>query len=344
MAPIVNRPALHHILRLLAKAGVAEVVINLHHFPDAIRDWFAEGGAGLPVIRWAYEEQLLGTAGGVKNNADFLGDGTFLVMSGDSLTDLDLADLVDCHRAKGGIATLAVKEVEDPSEYGVMLVDEEDRVVGFQEKPSRSEALSNLCNCGIYVFEPAALDLIPAASFYDFGKQLFPEMVAAGLPFYVHRVGSYWNDVGNLEEYQRSNFTALRGEVAVELPGTEFAPGIRREERCSVAAGAVLMPPVLLGRDCVVEDGARLEGPVILGDCCIVEEGAVVSSCIIGSATLLGAETSIRQAILGRACQVRSAARLDEAVLGDRCLVSPSARVRGVLEANSIVPPTDSIA
>jgi NDP-sugar pyrophosphorylase family protein len=343
MAPILNRPALYHILRLLQRHGVTEVVVNLHHHADIIRSWFQDVEAMGMSIRWAYEEQLLGTAGGVKNNEDFLASETFLVMSGDSVTDLDLAELLATHRAKGGLATIAVKEVDDPSDYGVVVVDGEDRVLGFQEKPSLEDALSNLCNCGIYVFEPAALERVPAGAFYDFGKQVFPEMVRDRLPFYVHRVSQYWNDVGNLEEYRRSNFEALSGLVAVEAAGRELSPGVRVGERTWVARGAVLTPPVLLGTGCVVEDGARLEGPVIVGDCCTVEAGALVREVILADAVLVGEGAQVEQSVVGRCCQIRSSARVCVAVLGDRCLVSEDARVSGVLEPNTALPPGASL-
>jgi mannose-1-phosphate guanylyltransferase len=337
MAPILNRPALYHILRLLRSHGVREVVVNLHHFPDAIRGWFGDGRRLDMSIRWAYEEQLLGTAGGVKNNEDFLTDDTFLVMSGDSLTDLDLGSLLATHRQKGGVATLAVKKVSDPSEYGVVVVDENDRIGGFQEKPSREEALSDLCNCGIYVFEPTIFDRIPAATFYDFGKQVFPELVADGTPFYVHRVEGYWNDVGNLEEYVRSNFDALRGEVSIERPGTEVRPGVLLGERSVLADGAETVGPVLIGDDCLIEEGARLVGPLVVGDGVAVESGAEIRASVVGPAAFLGGRAEVVDSLVGRHCHVRPSARLSEAVLGDRCLVLEGATVAGILEPNTVL-------
>lgn len=339
MAPILNRPALYHILRLLAAHGISEVVVNLHHFPDTIRSWFGDGSEVGVSICWAFEEELLGTAGGVKNNEDFLGVDTFLVMSGDSLTDLDLAALLETHHRTGGLATIAVKEVDDPSEYGVVVVDEEARILGFQEKPSREEALSNLCNCGIYVFEPAVFERIPAATFYDFGKQVFPEMVRDRVPFYVHRLEEYWNDVGNLEEYRRSNFDALEGRVGIEMPGREVSAGVRLGERTWVAPGAQVTGPVLIGRDCVIEDGARLDGPVILGDCCVVESGARLAGSVVLSGVFIGGKAEVEHSVLGRVTQVRPGARLTGAVVGDRSLIRDGARVAGVVEPNSVVPP-----
>ena len=247
MAPLANRPALYHIVELLKRHGITEVVINIHYFPDTLTSYLGDGYDLGMSIRFAYEEELLGTAGGVKNNEDFLGGDTFIVMSGDALTDLDLEAAVRTHREKGGIATLSVKEVEDPSDYGVMIVDENDRITGFQEKPAPEEALSNLSNAGIYIFEPEIFKRIPADTFYDFGNQVLPGLVKEDIPFYVHRIESYWNDVGSLSEYRQGNFDALEGKVQLEPEGTEVAPGVRAGERTYISPEATVEGPVLLG-------------------------------------------------------------------------------------------------
>jgi len=197
MVPIVNRPALHHILRLLSLHGLQDVIINLHHLPDAITGYFGDGSALGMRLRYSFEPELLGTAGGVKNNAAFLGGGTFLVMSGDALTDIDLSGLIAGHRRTGSIATMAVKQVADPSLYGVVVSDTQGRVLGFQEKPRREEARSDLCNCGIYVFEPEILSHIPEGQFDDFGKRLFPDLLKQNVPFHAREMRAYWSDVGH---------------------------------------------------------------------------------------------------------------------------------------------------
>ena len=183
MAPIVDRPALYHMLRLLKRHGISEAIINLHHLPDAITGYFGDGASMGLKIEYSFEPELLGTAGGVKNNEAFLAGGTFLVVSGDGLTDIDLTGLVAAHRRRQSIATLAVNEVADPSLFGVVVADDDDRVLGFQEKPPREEARSRLCNCGIYVFEPEIFDHILADQFDDFGSRVFPHLLQRAHPF-----------------------------------------------------------------------------------------------------------------------------------------------------------------
>ena len=286
--PVANHPIMEYIVRLLAAHGVTDLAANLHYHPDEIRGHFGDGTAFGVHLRYAFELELSGTAGGVGQFRDFLSDGTFLVMSGDALTDIDLTAFLAAHAERGGICTMAVKSVDDPSLYGVVVHDDRDQVVGFQEKPDRAEALSNLCNCGIYALESRIFDYIPAGEFVDFAKDVFPALMAAGEQFHVWRVDSYWNDVGSLDVYRQSNYDVLSGAVDVELPGRETSSGIRVAEGTEIAAEAVLVPPVLLGSGCRVGAGARLVGPVVLGDGCELADGATVDRSVVWTGTTLG--------------------------------------------------------
>ena len=281
MAPIVNRPALYHILHLLRRHGLREVVINLHHLPEVITGYFGDGSALGMHIEYSFEPELLGTAGGVKNNAAFLGDNTFLVVSGDALTDIDLTGLIAAHRRNGSIATMAVKEVADPSLFGVVVADDEGKVVGFQEKPTLVEARSRLCNCGIYVFEPGILAHILPGQFDDFGRRVFPDLLREHVPFHAHTISSYWSDVGNLHEYIRGNGDALARRVGVEIPGTEIRPGLWVEDGSEIAPTAQIEPPAAIGRGCRIEEGAVIDGPCVIGDGCVVGAGAHITRTLV---------------------------------------------------------------
>ena len=291
MVPIVNRPALYHILRLLKRHGLSEVVINLHHLPEVIEAYLGDGSLLGMDITYSVERELMGTAGGVKKSAGFLGGGTFLVVSGDALTDIDLTGLVAQHRRNGSIATMAVKEVADPSSYGVVVADEEGRVVGFQEKPTPEEARSRLCNCGIYVFEPEILSYIPEEQFDDFGKRLFPDLLKQGVPFHAHTVNGYWSDVGNLREYIRGNADALARRVDIEIPGVELRPGVWVEDGSQLPDSVYMEAPIAIGRNCVIGEGVVLEGPAVIGDDCVLEQGVHVARALLlpGSRMLAGA-------------------------------------------------------
>lgn len=300
MAPIVNRPALFHIISLLRRHGITEIIMNLHHLADSITDYFGDGTEMGVAISYSHEPQLLGTAGGVKNNQAFLDGDTFLVMSGDSLTDIDLTGLVAAHKRNGSIATLAVKEVSDPSQYGVVVTNDDGLVVGFQEKPSREEARSRLCNCGIYVFEPEIFDHIPAGEFDDFGTRLLPDLLRQNIPFHAEAIDEYWNDVGNLTEFVKGNGDALAGEVRLEMPGSEVRPGIWMEDGLSPDDSVRIEPPVVVGKGCRIEKGAVIEGPSIIGTGSVIEQDCHIVGGIVLPNSLVPAGSVLVNGVLGR--------------------------------------------
>ena len=211
MVPVLDRPVMAHILDLLERHHIDGVIANLHYFPQAIRDYFGER------VSYRYEEELLGTAGGVRACREFFAGETVLVISGDALTDIDVGALASRHRDAGGIATLSVKKVADTREYGVVLHDRDGRITGFQEKPEPDEALSDLGNCGIYMFEPEIFDYFPERPFVDWAHDVFPALLEHDVPFFIHEVREYWNDVGSLSELRQGTFDALRGELHLQV-------------------------------------------------------------------------------------------------------------------------------
>jgi len=276
MMPIANRPVLHHLLNLLHRHDVNQVGVNLHVAPDTIMDYFGDGSSLDMEIRWSYEEELLGTAGGTKKLEDFWGGETILITSGDGLHDIDVTALLGHHRRTGALATLAVKPVSDPSSYGVLILDRDTRVRGFQEKPTRDEARSDLANCGVYVIEPELLERIPPDTFYDFGEDVWPNLVAAGEEVYAYTTMAYWNDVGDLDALRNGILDAVLGHVRIEIPGEEISPGIWAEDGCRINAAAQVDGPVVLGRNVVIEEGAQVRGPAVIGADCQVGRAAAI--------------------------------------------------------------------
>ncbi|MGA2470063.1 MAG: sugar phosphate nucleotidyltransferase [Solirubrobacteraceae bacterium] len=305
MVPVLDRPVMAHIIDLLDRHGIERVVANLHHFPDAIRGYFGER------LSYSYEPELLGTAGGVRNCADFFGDDTFLVISGDALTDIDLSAFLAAHRAGGTVATLAVKRVSDTREYGVVLTDRAGRVTGFQEKPSPDEALSDLGNCGIYCFQPAIFDYFPEQPVVDWARDVFPALLDRGVPFAVHEITQYWNDVGSLAELRQGTFDALAGELRIEVAGHEERPGVIVGEGSALTGVASAEGMVWIGRDVQFGGDVRLLGPVVIGD------GARV-----------GARASVRDSIVFPGTELAHGALLVGAIAGHDGIVA-SLRPRG---------------
>jgi NDP-sugar pyrophosphorylase family protein len=281
MMPVANRPLLHHLLNLLHRHDIRDVGVNLHAFPEMIQSYFGDGSSLGMNIRWSYEEELLGTAGGTKKLEDFWGGETIIITSGDGLHDIDLTALLGHHRRTGALATLSVKPVDDPSAYGVVIPDRDTRIRGFQEKPRRDEARSNLANCGVYAIEPELLQRIPPDAFVDFGEQIWPSLVAAGEPIFAFTTLSYWNDAGDLNELRNSILDAVLGHVRVDIPGEEIAPGVWAEAGCKIHPTASIEGPVVLGRNVVIEAGAQIRGPAAIGADCQVGEGAAIRSAAL---------------------------------------------------------------
>jgi mannose-1-phosphate guanylyltransferase/mannose-1-phosphate guanylyltransferase/phosphomannomutase len=275
MVPVLDRPVMEHIVDLLDRHGFMDVIANIHHFPDSIREHFGDR------LSYSFEPELLGTAGGVRNCASFLGSESFLVISGDALTDIDLTAFATRHEETGGIATMAVKRVADPREYGVVLRDREGRVTGFQEKPDPDEALSDLGNCGIYMFRPEIFDYFPPGPFADWAHDVLPALLANDVPFYIHELEEYWSDIGSLSELRQGTFDALAGRLRLRVEGEEVSPGV------IVAAGSLplrdlrLDGPAWIGRDVTIGSGVRLIGPVVLGDGSTVADGAQLRESIL---------------------------------------------------------------
>jgi len=303
MVPVLNRPVMEHIARLLVRHGFDEAIANLHWFPETIEGHFGDGSAFGLDLSYSYEEQLLGTAGGVRKAADFLGD-SFLVVAGDALTDIHFGAMREFHESHDGLVTMATKRVADTDQFGVVIAGEDGRVQGFQEKPDPAEALSDLANTCIYMFRSEIFDHFPAPGtsndagpddppeFADWAKDVFPALLEADVPFYSHEIDAYWNDIGNLDELRAGNLDALQDKVQVDPGAPEVADGVRA---ASPLGGVEVSSPVLVGSGVVIGEGTRLEGPAIVGDGCRIGAGAVVRDAIL----LEGAELPAGGILIG---------------------------------------------
>ena len=298
LVPIANRPVMEHILQLLRRHGLGPVIANLHWFGDAIRERFGDGSRFGIDLTYSHEDELLGTAGGVRNVADFFGDEPFLVMAADALTDIDLGALRAAHEANDGIATLAVKRVSQVSEFGVVVTDSGGRIQGFQEKPDSAEALSDLASCMIYILDREIFDYFPSKPAVDFAREVFPALLSNDVPFYVHRIDAYWNDVGSLPEYLQGNLDAVEGTVQVE-PAGELLPSSGGDEALEHGDPGV-GGPVLAAEGCEIGAEVRLDGPLVIGAGCTIGDGARVKESVV----LPGAEVPpgalVASAIYGR--------------------------------------------
>jgi mannose-1-phosphate guanylyltransferase/mannose-1-phosphate guanylyltransferase/phosphomannomutase len=309
VVPVANVAIVEQLVRLLAEHGVREVIANLHWFPDTVRDRLGDGSELGVEMTYSTEEELLGTAGGVRNVSEFLTGGdedTFLVLAGDALTDVDLTALAEAHRANGGVATLAVKKVSDVSEYGVIGTGADGRVQGFQEKPDPAEALSDLVNCMVYAFSPEVFDYFPAADPVDFAHDVFPALLEHDVPFHVHEIDGYWNDVGTLREYLQGNLDAVEGAVSLPLMGGELVDGEAPGNAASFGDDVQIEGRVLFGDGCRIGSGARLSGPLIVGRDAEVGAGAQVKEAVLLPGGRVGDGELLARGIAGDASRLGS--------------------------------------
>jgi mannose-1-phosphate guanylyltransferase len=295
LVPVAGVPNAAHLVRYLKSYGFDEIYINVHYLADAIVAALGDGSRFGVKLLYSYEPELLGSAGGVKKVEAFFADDDFLVIGCDEVTDLRLDRLLDFHRKRAAIATIGLVECEEVDQYGVVLLDDRGKIVGFQEKPAKGTELSKLANTGVYLFSPEIFTHIPADTFYDFGKQVFPALQAASEPFYGFEArGAYWADIGTPGEYRRASYDVLRGVIAI--PETA-ANGV--DPSAILGSDIRIEGPVRLCAGARVGNGVTILGPTIVGERAAVEAGARLERAILWEGSLVGENATLRDAVVG---------------------------------------------
>jgi len=330
MLPLVGRPMMEHIVSLLRRHGVTDIVVTVAFLPNAIRSYFGDGTElGVRMV-YATEESPLGTAGSVRNAREELTE-RFLVISGDVLTDIDLTSVVEFHEKNEALATLALCAVEYPLEFGIVITREDGSVERFLEKPGWGQVFSDTINTGIYVLEPEIFDMIPEGRPVDFSSEVFPAVLDAGDPLFGYVADGYWEDVGTTAAYLKAHQDILSGRVQVDIAGFEVRPGVWLGKGSSVDPTARIDGPAFIGENCTIDKGAVLGPYTTLGANTRLAERAEVEHSVIGENAYLGPASRVEGAVLGRACDLRQGARCEPgSVVGESCLIGAHAEVRGV--------------
>ena len=333
LVPVANRPIVEHIIRLLKENGFDQVLVTTHYLPEQLESWLGTGREFGVDIRYVREAVPLGTAGGVKQLEPYL-DETFLIISGDCLTDFALKDAVAWHKERRADATIVVTQVENPLPFGIVEKDATGRIARFLEKPAPDEVFSNTVNTGIYVLEPGVLGRCPKSTPFDFSRDLFPEMLASGALLYAYEGEGYWSDIGDCTQYIRSQIDVLYGRVRLPALGEGDRPGVWIDHGASIEPGATVIPPIMAARGARVEAGSRAGPGVVLGPGSRIERGAVIERSVVWEGAVVEADATVLGAAIGRFAVVgRGASVLEGAVLGDGariepgCLASAGARI-----------------
>ena len=334
MVPVLNRPIAEHIVNLLKRHQITEIIATLYYLPDVMRDYFRDGSDfGVQMTYAVEEDQALGTAGCVKNISTLLKD-TFLVISGDSITDFDLSAAIAFHHQQKSKATLVLARVPNPIEFGVVITDDQQRICRFLEKPSTSEVFSDTVNTGIYILEPAVLDYLPSDQQVDFSHDLFPLLLEKGEPMFGYVAEGYWCDVGSLDSYRESQYDALYGQVKLDFAYRETEPGLWIGQNTFIDPQATVKSPSLIGSNCRIGPRANIESGTVIGDNVTIGADADLKRPIIWNGALVGEESHLRACVITRGARVDRRAHILEgaavgplSTVGEEAQVSPGVRV-----------------
>jgi mannose-1-phosphate guanylyltransferase/phosphomannomutase len=314
MLPMGPKPVLQHVVESLVKQGFDEIIITANYLEEQITDHFGDGSQFGVSIKYPKEDKPLGTAGSVRNADQFLGE-TFAVIQGDNITDIDLAKQLDYHKKKNAMATLGVIEVEQPWRYGVVQMGGDDRIVGFQEKPSPQECISNQVSTGLYILEPDVLDLIPRDRQIDFAKDVFPAILKSGKPLYGYRAKGFWVDIGSVEGFLEASEWVLS-----RLPNSVSS--------AADISKATLRGKVWIGDDAILEEGVTVQGPVYIEGPCVIGRGTSLrSGTILKSGARIGESSDLEGASLFGSTKINSGVRLRKCILDERCEIGARVRI-----------------
>lgn len=323
VVPLLNRPFLAYQLALLARHGVDDVILSCGYRADDLREALGAETGGVR-LRFVVEAQPLGTGGGVRNAAD-IARGTVWVLNGDILTDADLTAMRRFHDSRGARVTIMLTRVADPRQYGLVETGADGRLLRFREKPGPDEPIAtDTVNAGVYLIEAGLLLRMPRGRAVSIEREFFPALIAEGVPCYGWCASGYWRDIGSPAAYHAAQMDLLEGRLGVPLaPPGRPSDGTWMGAGATLAAGARLTPPAVVGPRVEVETGARVGPRAVLGEGCRIGAGA-----------------EVRDAVLWERVEVGEGARLEGCVVGAGVRVGAGAEVQAgaVLESGAVVP------
>jgi NDP-sugar pyrophosphorylase family protein len=316
IVPLANIPFLFFQIDRIKRAEITEIILSLSYQPRKITDIFGDGMQFGVIMRYAHEDQPLGTAGAFKA-AENLIDDTTIVLNGDILTDTDLVEVIKYHRAKKAEATIVMARVMNPVGYGLVEADADGRVIHFMEKPAEDELTGDTINAGIYVLEKSILNRIPAEGAQSFERELFPAMVQEGARVYAYLTNGYWQDIGNPQKYLEASYGIISGRTKMPSYPQKACPPNNWDKN-----GVTIDSFSILDGKCVIKSGVAIENSVI-GEGCRIEDRVLIKDSVIWSGTRVLPNARIERAIVGRQCHIGEGARLRPGtVLGDKSIVS----------------------
>lgn len=328
MVPVVNKPVMEHIIDLLKRHNLTDIAATLQYMPQLIKEYFHDGNEFGVSMRYYVEQTPLGTAGSVKNAEEFLND-TFVVISGDALTDIDLGKAIEFHQKKGSLATLVLKKVDVPLEYGVVVTDEEGRITRFLEKPSWGEVFSDTVNTGIYILSPEVLGYFNKNEMFDFSKDLFPILLKEKKPMFGYITDDYWCDIGDLRAYSQVHMDILDGKAKVEIPGREIKDKVWVDEGAEIEDNVTIHSPCVIGRNTKVKKNSFVSSYTVVGDFNIIGERSGIKRSILWKNCIIDRNVQIRGSVICNKVHLKdNTSTFENSVIGDDTVVKDGAIIK----------------
>jgi glucose-1-phosphate thymidylyltransferase long form len=309
LMPVAGRPCIDYVLQSLAGSGFHEIVITTAYMSDALIKSIGDGLDYNASILYSFEENPAGTAGAVRRVGNFF-DESFVVSMGDILCDVDFKALYDFHKRKNAAVTIALTEVQDPTQYGVVGLDSNGRIAKFKEKPKKEEAFSNLVNAGIYVLEPEVLEFVPPDQKFDFAKDLFPKLMSKGLGLYGSRIDGVWMDIGQPHDLWKASMAIVVRE----------GKPLRRQ-------GVISEGPVILDSAAHLEDGVTIRGPCYVGPAVLLKKGSVLDNSCLHEGARVESNAAIEKSIILEGSSIGSTAQIVDSVVSRDCVIGEGARI-----------------
>ncbi len=332
MVPVVNRPLIDYVIETIKNSGYNEIILTLNYFQSHIKTHLKPNDLD---IKYLVEKRPMGTAGGVMKALKYIDD-TFFVLSGDVLIDLDLNKLLAFHREKKALATIVLTTVDDPTHYGIAVLDDDDQIVKFLEKPSPQEVFSKLANTGTYVLEPEVFDYIETENGeIDFSKDLFPILMEKKAGVFGYILDGYWNDVGRLETYLKANYDVLGEKIKPEPSGHKMKEGVGRlgniwvGDDVHIHESVRIVGPVFIGDHCFIEKDCRIGKNTVLNEHVHVEKNCTIKGSVIFPNTLIKANSHLKDCIIDKKCILERCSVIGKgAILGSSVLIGNHSIIR----------------
>ncbi len=322
LMPVLNTPFIEYVVRHLFRHDIKNIVMAISHLAQPLKDYLGDGSRFGVNINYTVEETALGTAGAVKNAAQYLDDEAFVVLNGDIFTDFDISAMAALHKQRGAKITIALTPVEDPTQYGLIESDGSNRVIRFREKPGWEQVTTNMINAGTYIMEAEVLDSIPPQTNFSFEHQVFPPLLERGEPIYAYPSSCYWMDIGTPEKYHQLNRDLLSGR------SNQFSFNANNKvhtgKNSQIHQTSEITGPAIIGDNCNIAQNVNLNGMVVIGSGSNIGNGAIVEDCIIWHNTEIEPGATVKHSIIANDCNIGAESTILDAVISDNVSIAAS--------------------